>query len=52
MRSATEIIGELRQHSSASGNAVQRMAYYYMEALVSGATGSLETLSRQMEQLK
>ncbi len=35
MRKANDLIGELREHSSAYGNGVQRMAYYFMEALVS-----------------
>lgn len=34
-RRANELIGELRQHSSAYGNAQQRMAHYFTEALVS-----------------
>lgn len=32
---ANDLIGELRQHSSAYGNAQQRMAHYFTEALVS-----------------
>jgi hypothetical protein len=35
VRKANDLIGELREHSSAYGNGVQRMAYYFMEALVS-----------------
>ena len=31
---ANELINELRQHSSAYGNGHQRMAHYFMEALV------------------
>lgn len=31
---ANELINELRQHSSAYGNGSQRMAHYFMEALV------------------
>jgi hypothetical protein len=34
VRKANDLIGELRQHSSAYGNGVQRMAYYFVEALV------------------
>lgn len=34
-RHANELIGELHQHSSAYGNAQQRMAHYFTEALVS-----------------
>jgi hypothetical protein len=35
VRKANDLIRELRQHSSAYGNGLQRMAYYFMEALVS-----------------
>ncbi len=36
---ANKLIAELRQHSSAIGNADQRMAHYFLEALVSLLTG-------------
>jgi len=36
---ANKLIAELRQHSSATGNASQRTAHYFMEALVSLLTG-------------
>jgi hypothetical protein len=38
VRSANDLIRELRHHSSAHGNALQRMAYYYVEALVSSCS--------------
>lgn len=34
VRTANDLIRELRMHSSVHGTALQRMAYYYMEALV------------------
>ncbi|KAG0601879.1 hypothetical protein M758_11G144900 [Ceratodon purpureus] len=40
VRSANDLIRELRHHSSAHGNALQRMAYYYMEALVAKMSGT------------
>jgi hypothetical protein len=36
---ANKLIAELRQHSSAIGNAAQRTAHYFMEALVSLLSG-------------
>jgi hypothetical protein len=39
-RKANDLIGELRQHSSAYGNGLQRMAYYFMEALVARLSGT------------
>ena len=42
---ANELINELRQHSSAYGNGSQRMAHYFMEALV-GSLGCLPSPPR------
>lgn len=36
---ANKLIAEVRQHSSAIGNAEQRMTHYFLEALVSLLTG-------------
>ncbi|KAG0563324.1 hypothetical protein KC19_8G021800 [Ceratodon purpureus] len=40
VRGANDLIRELRHHSSAYGNSLQRMAYYYMEALVAKMSGT------------
>ncbi|KAG0614073.1 hypothetical protein M758_6G149500 [Ceratodon purpureus] len=37
---ANELVNELRQHSSAYGNGPQRMAHYFMEALVARMSGT------------
>jgi len=37
---ANKLIAELRQHSSAIGNAEQRMTHYFLEALVARMTGT------------
>uniref|UniRef100_A0A7I4FJP5 GRAS family protein n=1 Tax=Physcomitrium patens TaxID=3218 RepID=A0A7I4FJP5_PHYPA len=39
-RHANELIHELRHHSSAYGNGSQRMAHYFMEALVAKISGT------------
>ncbi|XP_024397051.1 scarecrow-like protein 14 [Physcomitrium patens] len=46
VREATDLLSDLRQISSPNGNATQRMAHYFMEALVAKLSGTGEELYR------
>ncbi|KAG0603505.1 hypothetical protein M758_10G098700 [Ceratodon purpureus] len=44
VQNATDLLAELRQNSSPQGNTTQRMAHYFMEALMAKMTGTGEQL--------